>query len=181
MNARPSPARWFARATRTRHAWLWLSLAAAALAPAAAAAETAGAIATPPPMLKMVSHVGISRVAFTRLNENDAKAAHKILNVELGKKLGYDLDVEINQFETPAEFARVIRAHRASYIIAGTWEFLHTAVEDAVDIGFSAVNGDAVAHRWLLLVRRDSGLRSFDEVAMRVAIPPGANRWRPPR
>lgn len=137
--------------------WTAVSLLPFLPAPAAGAAA-------PPPMVEMVSHVGISRVAFTRLNENDAKAAYKVLNAELARKLGYDLSVEISQFDTPAEFARAIRAQRISYIIAGTWEFLNMAVEDSVDIEFSAVNGDTFAHRWLLLVRRDSGITTVGEL-----------------
>ena len=142
---------------------------ALSLLPVAAATAAEPGLAPPSPTIEMVSHVGISRVAFTRLNENDAIAAYTILKIQLAKKLGYDLRVEINLFNTPAEFAGAIRERRISYVIAGTWEFLSMGVEDFVDIEFSAVNGDTLAHRWLLLVRRDSGLKTVDDLRGKTA------------
>ena len=128
------------------------------------AIDAAGAAEPAPPLLKMASHVGMSRMAFSRVNENDALAAYKILTIELGKKLGYELSVEVNLFDSLPDFAQAIRDGRATYVITDTWNVLGMHVEDALDIEFSAVNGDGPMHRWLLLVRRDAGIKTFADL-----------------
>ena len=123
-----------------------------------------------PPLLKMVSHVAMSRMAFSRVNENDASVAYKILTAELGKKLGYDLSVDVTLFDSLPDFAQAIRDGRATYIITDTWNVLAMHVEDALDVEFSAVNGDSAIHRWLLLVRRDAGIKSIADLKGRKVI-----------
>ena len=149
--------------------WIAAVFLWAATTPVRSLAADASPASAPAPLIKMASRLGVSRVALSRLNENDAMAAYKVLIGELGKKLGYDLDIEIQVFDSLPEFAKAIREKRVTYVITGSWEFVNMQVDDAVDLEFSAVNGERFAHRWRLLVRRDAGFMSVADLSKKRA------------
>ena len=136
-------------------------------------AGTAFADEGPPtgsPLQKVDICVGMNRRAFAQVNENDAMAAYKVFCAEIGRKLGYDLTAEMTLFDSHADFAQAIRTGKVMFLPLVTWELLTMGVEDAVDTEFSAVVSGSVAHRWLLLVRRDSGLKSVADLKGKSAL-----------
>jgi len=126
--------------------------------------------ATAPPLKKSINLVGMNRLAFSRLNENDAKAAYKALCIEVGRKLGYDLTIEMSLFDSLPDFAQAIRAGKVNFIAANTWDFLNMDVGDAVEIKFSPSTSGSLLHRWLFLVRRGSGLKHLADLKGQTVI-----------
>jgi ABC-type phosphate/phosphonate transport system substrate-binding protein len=161
----PLGLRWMPRGVAPRRVLsLWLALGVLGCAFVPGIAHAAEVPNPAPPLQAMVSHVGMSRLAFSRLNENDAKAAYKVLINELGRKLGYDLTTELRMFDSSPEFAGAIRAGKVTFLILSTWELMEMDAVDAVDIAFSALNGKSITHRWQLLVRRESGLKTITDL-----------------
>jgi phosphonate transport system substrate-binding protein len=102
------------------------------------------------------------RSAFTRVNENDAKAALAALALDLGRKVGTSVPSRVAVYETHQEMRSAITAGAVQVLIVGLWDFLHLDIADRVDILYIAHTAGRPAHRWQILARRDSGLDSLD-------------------
>lgn len=109
------------------------------------------------PLEQRLLRVGIPRVAFGNLNENDATAAFTAFLRSAGRKFGCDLRPEVSVYDTLSQLERAIRAGHIHMVVISPWQLVSARLDDALDIEFvPVVNGDTT-NRVLLLAHRDSG------------------------
>lgn len=106
--------------------------------------------------------ITLFRAAFTRVNENDAKAAMTAFSGELARKLGYSAPARVGTYETHEEMRAAVVAGAVQVLIVGLWDFVRLDIADRVDVLYTAITAGRSAHRWQVLTRRDSGLDSLD-------------------
>ncbi len=131
---------------------LFLALALATALHPAAVASTPTA-----PLRESALRVGLPRVAFGNLNENDATAAYRAFLRSMGRQHGYALEPEVSVYDTVPQLDRAIRSGRLHMIVTNSWMLLTGGLQDAVDVVFVPLTNRDPLKRVLLLVHRDSG------------------------
>lgn len=121
------------------------------------AAVFSAAPATAAPLRESALRVGLPRVAFGNLNENDATAAYRAFLRSMGRQHGYALEPEVSIYDTVPQLERAIRSGRLHMIVMNSWMLLTGGLQDAVDVVFVPLANRDAMKRVLLIVHRDSG------------------------
>lgn len=108
--------------------------------------------------------VGVMRLGFAHMSENDARAAIIALTKQLSVKLGYEVACQIEVFDAPNQLRDACRAGQIQLILAGTWDYLTMEISDLVQNLYVAQTGGLTAHAWRLMVRRDGPFHALAEL-----------------
>lgn len=130
-------------------------LAAAVLHPAAARA------AAP---LPVSLRIAVSRVNVSRLNEQDALTAMRLLATEIGVRYGYEVRPSIFFVDDYAQLASEARAGRIQLAFVSAWDFVALGLDRVLDARFVSVSTGRTAQASLLLVRADHPFRHLADL-----------------
>jgi phosphonate transport system substrate-binding protein len=121
------------------------------LPPAASAAETTATR----------FEVGLARSCFSNVNVNDALAAYRVFLENIGHRRGYQLNAEVTIYNDTAQFESALLRGKVHFAVMDTWQYL--SLEHCPEIRpyfVPSVDGQ-VGRRYVVLVRRDSGVHSL--------------------
>jgi ABC-type phosphate/phosphonate transport system substrate-binding protein len=144
---------------------------------------TAAADIGPNNLIPVTMTVGFTTAAFLQGNSNDVEAALKVLSESIGLRRGYRVKVTTRSFATADLFGKAIEANEINFAIFDSLAYVtekHPA--DLVPV-FIPITAGTRGRRYLVLVRRDSGLRSLDAlkgksiVELQAANPSVGHRW----
>lgn len=115
-------------------------------------------------------HVGLWLPAFVDFNLNDARVAAQIWVEKWGKKSGlYDrADTEV--FETSSKLQQQITQGSWDVIMFPVEEYFRVAEPLGFTPDFTISRGDLAGDEYVLLVRRDSGIRTLDDLEGRKLV-----------
>ena len=107
---------------------------------------------------------GFTRDSVVGMNAQDMAAALRNLARTLGRKYGYELDMQPQVFERKAEFEASARDGDLQMGIIGTWDFLNLSLGPNAEPAFVYVSHDHVTGRYLLVTARKGGLNSLPDL-----------------
>ena len=122
------------------------------------------ACAQPAHLLQISIRAGLTRDSVLGTNPQDMVSAFKDLARILGRKYGYDIDVQPQVFDRNAEFEASVRSGEIQVGIIGTWEYLNMNLGPNAEPAFVHVNHDHATSNFMLVTSRKSGLNSLRDL-----------------
>lgn len=114
--------------------------------------------------MAMTLRAGFARDSLQGMNPQDMAAAFKGLVRTLGRKYGYDLDVQPQVFERNADFEAAVRNGEIQVGFIGTWDYLNLNLGANGEPALVTVSRDRAASRYLLVTSRRGGLNSLRDL-----------------
>ncbi len=111
-----------------------------------------------------VMNIGLSPASFSNVNQNDAVVAWNVALERLGKQKGYKLRSITAIFEHAAEFEAALVSGKLNMAIIDTWQFLELEHHTALQPIFVPIINNEVGRRFVVVVRRGSGIRTLSEL-----------------
>jgi len=108
--------------------------------------------------------VGFTTAAFLQSNRNDVEAALKVLCETIGRKRGYQVTMTSQSFHNAADFDRAIEAGEINFAVFDSLAFVATRHPGDLTPVYIPITTGTRGRRYLLLVRRDSGLRTLADL-----------------
>ena len=112
----------------------------------------------------VVIRAALPNTAFVRINENDARAALTLLTRDIGRKYGYETQIEVSLFESVSQLAELVGHGRVQIVFCSAWDFVALGAEDTLEARFLTVIAGQGQHAALLLARNDRPIARLDDL-----------------
>lgn len=179
MPASTHPATACRRLSAGRRRWvvsltaLWLLLDVGSTG-AAAAGIVPNTAATPTPapqeLVPITMRVGFTSASFLQGNRNDVTAAFKVLVDSVGRKHGFAVTVEAHFFQNAAAYQAAVEAGEINFAVFDSLTYVAQQRRSDLTPVFLPRSGGIVGRRYLLVVSRDSGIRSLEDLRGRKLV-----------
>ena len=124
--------------------------------------NTAAADAIARDLVPVTMMIGFSSAAFLQSNRNDVEAAFKALAETIGRKRGFLVTVKTRFFSDAPAFFAAIDAGEINFAIFDSLTYVSERRRGDLTPIFIAANEGTPGRHYLVLVRRDSGLRTLE-------------------
>ncbi len=108
--------------------------------------------------------VGFTTAAFLQSNRNDVEAALKVLCETIGRKRGFQVTMTSRSFHNAADFDQAIGAGEINFAVFDSLAYVATRHPGDLTPVYIPITTGTRGRRYLLLVRRDSGLRTLADL-----------------
>jgi ABC-type phosphate/phosphonate transport system substrate-binding protein len=109
-------------------------------------------------------NVGFTSSSFVNVNRNDAQAAFKVFLQKVGNKRGYLVNSQTRVFDADSEVEAAIKEGTIQLVIVDSWQYLSLDIHQQVTPFFVPVTQGKVGRKYLVLTRRDSGLKTLGDL-----------------
>ena len=147
----PGPVRRALSAASCALLLIWSAVAAVADTPA-------------PALIPVTMLVGFTPSAVLHGNRNDVEASFKVLCDSIGRKRGFAVTSKIRIFHDADEFHRAIAAGEINFAVFDTFSFIGERSRSQLTPEFIPATKGLPVRRYLVLVRRDRGLHTLDDL-----------------
>ena len=130
-----------------------------AILPASGAEQPAAAELRKAPLVVVTSSSILNAV-----NRADAIAAAKIWMGLIGQRRGFDLDIRVHVSESLDDVKSRVQDGSSNLVVLDSIEYLNLAALGLLDPVATAVRGKSVKSSYCLVVNRDSGLNSVEDL-----------------
>jgi phosphonate transport system substrate-binding protein len=103
-------------------------------------------------------HVAYTRSSFHNVNPSDAAAAFRIFAQTAARKRGYESDIDVQLFDSPAACEAEIKKGTINLAILDAWDYLGMDIQPVMEPVFVHLEQGVILKDYLLLTRRGSGL-----------------------
>jgi len=117
-----------------------------------------------PALAPEVVLIGLTESAFLGVNRNDMEAALMILGQNTARSMGHPLKLEVRSYPDAASFGAAVRRGEVRLAIADSWTYLGMVLAQLDTPRYVSMTGPSAGKRYLLVTRRDSGLRSLADL-----------------
>jgi ABC-type phosphate/phosphonate transport system substrate-binding protein len=124
----------------------------------------AAAAVAPAEPVPVSMKAGFMASAFLQSNRNDVEAALKALAESIGRERGFQVTVQSRSFHNAATFHEAIKAGEINVAVYDSLTFVAEPHPGDLTPVFIPVPKSALGRRYQVLVRRDSGLRTLDDL-----------------
>ena len=106
-------------------------------------------------------HAGYTRSSFRGVNLNDASVALRIFAQTTALKRGYDMEVDVQFFESPAACEAAIRKGAINLAILDAWDFLDMNIRPLMEPVVVHMDQGSVYKNYLLVTRKGGGMTNL--------------------
>jgi ABC-type phosphate/phosphonate transport system substrate-binding protein len=135
------------------------------------------AFAVPGDNLKRGLRAGFLSRVFSDVDIRDAKATLEILTKEISRKMGLDTIPQVIIYSDVTSMSDAIRHGELDVVAMPAVEYLR--IRDTVPMipSFVGAHNNGMGSKFLLIIRRDSGIRSFSDLKGKSILLPPAHKF----
>jgi len=115
-------------------------------------------------LVPVTMNVGFSAPGFLQTSRNDIEATFKVLAETIGRRRGFQVKVTTRFFADSTTFFDAIEAGEINFAVLDSLAYVADRRQGKMSAVFMAARAGTPGRRYLLLVRRDSGLHSLADL-----------------
>jgi ABC-type phosphate/phosphonate transport system substrate-binding protein len=121
-------------------------------------------------LVPVMMKVGFTDTAFLQSNRNDIEAALKVLAESIGRKHGFQVTVKSHAFSDITTFHNSVIAGEINLAVFDSITYIAGRPWGNLIANYITSNENTTGRRYLVLVRRDSGINSLEDLRGRSIV-----------